>query len=266
MTWRVDSAPGWTGGKAGRAHARRDAVRLVPAGLAIAVLAAFPALAAPTGLPAKTAKQRFTLQTAVPSFQPPVTDPGKFSFTAPNSAAAARMQTVERAFQFTPSGQTENRKSLSLGVATRVVASAAPDRSKAGVPTDSGLAAPAAYNVDVSLAWKGFALNTGYSHSEPNPLLPLALGNRLTDAVNVGFSYGGRNWRTRVQGTAEQGPTLLFAPLERRYSLELGGAYLVAPRLSVTGGVRYRLNPETPTLLDPNRDDQAVFVGTNFAF
>jgi hypothetical protein len=71
-------------------------------------------------------------------------------------------------------------------------------------------------------------------------------------------------------GTAEQlageGSALLLAPLERRYSVELGGAYAVAPRLSVTGGVRYKLAPTTPTVLDTDRPDQSVYLGTNIAF
>jgi hypothetical protein len=48
--------------------------------------------------------------------------------------------------------------------------------------------------------------------------------------------------------------------------VEFGGAYAVAPRLSVTGGVRYKLAPETPSLLSPDRPDQSVYLGTNFAF
>jgi hypothetical protein len=71
-------------------------------------------------------------------------------------------------------------------------------------------------------------------------------------------------------GTAEQlageGSALVLSPLERRYSVELGGAYAMAPRLSVTGGIRYKLAPTTPTVLDTDRPDQSVYLGTNIAF
>ncbi|MBC7505104.1 MAG: hypothetical protein H7267_05205, partial [Sandarakinorhabdus sp.] len=52
----------------------------------------------------------------------------------------------------------------------------------------------------------------------------------------------------------------------RRYSVELGGNYAVAPRLSVTGGVRYKLAPTTSTVLEADRPDQSVYLGTNIAF
>lgn len=231
---------------------------LTIAGLANPVLAAQTAPAK-----AKPSKQRFSFETPLTSFQPPVSDASSFSFTAPGSgASAARLQSVERAFRFTPSGQSDNRKALSLGVSTRVVASAA-DRSRAAPPSEAYAAMPTSYNVDLSLAWKGFAVNTGFSRTEPGPLSLLATRR---EAVDLGVSYRGKNWKTSIQGVAEQGSPLLFAPVERRYAVEIGGAYAVAPRLSVTGGVRYQLAPESPSLLETNRADQSVYLGTNFAF
>ena len=229
----------------------------------VIALSAGPVLAATKPAVTKAApKQRFSFDVPVTSFQPPVSDLNKFSFTAAgNTAASARLQTQERAFRFTPSGQADNRKALSLGLSTRVVA-AASDRSRAAAPLEATAALPTAYGVDVSVGWKGFAVNTGYRHVEPGPAALLA--NR-SDAVDVGLSYGGRNWKTRLQGTAEQGSLLLY-PLERRYSVELGGNFAVAPRLSVSGGVRYKLAPTTPTLLDADRADQSVYLGTNIAF
>jgi hypothetical protein len=228
-------------------------------------LAATPALAAKTDgrAVAKPAKQRFSLETPLTPFQPSISDSAKFSFTASgNNPATSRLQTLERAFRFTPSGQSDNRKALSLGVSTRVIA-AAPERSRATMPVESLASLPASYNVDLSVGWKGFAVNTGFGHVEPGPGALLA-GAR--DSVDLGVSYRGKNWRTSLQGTAEKGSLLAFAPLERRYSVELGGAYAIAPRVSVNGGVRYKLAPLTPSLLDPNRDDQAVYLGTNVAF
>ncbi len=230
---------------------------------AVAILAT-PALAtkAVAGKPTPV-KQRFSFETPIASFQPPVSDLSKFGFTASgNSAATARLQTVERAFRFTPSGQSDNRKALSLGISTRVEVAAA-DRSRAAAPADSLAALPTAYGVDLSVGWKGFAVNTGFRHVEPGPAALLA---SRRDAIDVGLSYRGKNWKTSLQGTAEQGATLLFAPLERRYSVELGGSYLVGSRLSVTGGVRYKLAPIAPSLLDVDRADQSVYLGTNFAF
>jgi hypothetical protein len=239
-------------------------LRALLLGVTIAGLAAAPTLAAQSAAKAqKPAKQRFSFETPLSPFQPPVTEASSFSFTAPGTAgAASRLQSVERAFRFTPSGQTENRKALSLGVSTRVVGAAA-DRSRAAPPPETMAALPTSYNVDLSLAWKGFAVNTGFTHVEPGPM---ALLSQRREAVDLGVSYRGKNWKTSLQGTAEEISPLLSAPLERRYSVEFGGAYAVAPRLSVTGGVRYKLAPETPSLLLPDRADQSVYLGTNFAF
>ncbi|MGI4878874.1 MAG: hypothetical protein ACRYG4_15455, partial [Janthinobacterium lividum] len=71
------------------------------------------------------------------SFSPALLDSSKFSFTAPGQTGAnARMQTVERAFRFTPSGKADSRKSLSIGVTSRVVASALDTSRAAAVPVE----------------------------------------------------------------------------------------------------------------------------------
>ncbi len=233
--------------------------------LPLAGIVAAPVLAASksTVAPARPAKQRFSFDTALTPFQPTLTDPAKFSFTASGNAAAARLQTVERAFRFTPSGQGDNRKALALGVTSRITAPA-PDRSRAAAPQEQLAQLPTSYNVDLSVGWKGFAVNTGFSRVDPGPLALLPGGRR--EAIDVGLSYRGPSWKTNLQATAEQSSELLFSPLERRYSVELGGAYLVSPRLSVSGGLRYKLAPDAPSIMDPNRPDQTVYLGTNFAF
>lgn len=265
-----DSREGGLATSAGRFAARLPGrvTFVTAAALACALLIGSAATASTKTTAAKPAtKQRFSIDAPVTSFQPPVSDFNKFSFTAAgNTAATARLQTQERAFRFTPAGQSENRKALSLGVSTRVVAAAA-DKSRAAPPIEATAALPTAYGVDLSVGWKGFAVNTGYRHVEPGPAAMLA--NR-SDAIDIGLSYGGQNWKTRLQGTAEQATgdagNLLLAPLARRFSFELGGAYSVAPRLSVSGGVRYKLAPNTPTPLDADRADQSVYLGTNIAF
>jgi hypothetical protein len=226
------------------------------AAAALCVGGAAPALAAKTAK-----KQRLVVEPALTPFQPQIGEFGRFTFTAPG--APAQPQALSSSgFRFTPSGQADSRKALSLGVAARV-ATPVVDRSKAAAPIEQ-FVVPRGYGVNVSLGWKGFALDTGYSHAEPALANPIT--GQMTDAVNLGLSYGGTKWRTRLEGSAEQSQPLAFAPLSRRYSLELGGAYKVAPRFSVTGGVRYRIAPEPPSLLLPNKDDQAVYLGTSIAF
>ncbi|WP_310476791.1 hypothetical protein [Sandarakinorhabdus sp.] len=228
---------------------------LAVAALCVAVITN-PALAAKP----KPVKQRLVVETPLTPFQPQIGEVGRFAFTAPG--APAMPQSLGSGFRFTPSGQADNRRALSLGVAARVTTPMV-DRSRAATPTDN-FVVPAGYGVNVSLAWKGFAIDTGFAHAEP--VLATPLSGRMTDQLNLGLSYGGRNWRTSLQGTAEQSQQLAFAPLTRRYGVEFGGAYRVAPRFSVSGGLRYRIAPEPPSLVLPNRDDQAVYLGTSIAF
>ncbi|MEY2882513.1 MAG: hypothetical protein RL490_237 [Pseudomonadota bacterium] len=255
---RGDPASNLAGDTAGPAPVR---ARFLLAIAAVGLLA-MPALAAPT-ISKTPAKQRFSFDTPLMSLQTPSTDLSKFGFTASGATGSTlRLQSIERGFRFTPSGQADNRKALSLGLTTRVVA-ANNDRSRAAAPAEALAALPTSVDFDLSVGWKGFAVNTGLRHVEPGSTALLA--NRR-DAVDLGLSYRGANWKTSLTGTAEQAQRLNFAPLERRYSVELGGAYFVAPRLSVSGGLRYRLAPIAPSLLDTDRDDQAVYLGTKIAF
>lgn len=201
---------------------------------------------------------------ALGAFTPPTLDVSRFAFTAPGRTAPARVATVERSFRFTPSGSAD-RRALALGVTSRVLtASASPGpaaaaRAIAAAPADLAFA-PAGYNVDLSVAWMGFALTGGMSR------LDQALGRR--DGVDVGLGYRASRWRAALQASAERGGPVLIDPAkpEARYSFEASGAYLLSPGVSVNGGVRYRMSPLNPTLLDPSGEDRAVYVGGSLAF
>ncbi len=241
------------------ARPERLAAQAVPVFACLCVAAAL--VASPAVAAKVPTKAKIVLETPITPFQPELGDATNFSFTVPG-AASSRAQTVDRAFRFTPSGQSDNRKALSVGVAASVLTPMPSTRTLAA--SAEPVVAGRAYNVDVSVAWKGFALNTGYTHSDGAVRVSPLTGTR--DAVDIGLSYGGKNWRTSLQGTAEERTNLAFTPLERRYSVALGGAYMVAPRLSVTGGVRYKLPPEPVNSLTVDRPDQSVYVGTNIAF
>ena len=212
------------------------------------------------------------------SFAPGLIDSGKFSFTAPGTSPAnARLATSERAFRFTPSGKIDSRRAFSIGVTSRVTAPVLDTSRAAAVPLEVAAATPtvpAAYSVDLAVGWHNFAVSGGYARSDANDILPIALalstpGRR--EAVDAGVSYRGASWKTSVQVAAEEGPALLLNPLassapaqiDRRYSLEVGGAYSLTPQLSVTGGVKYKA---TVSPNDPLRRDQAVYLGTAFTF
>ncbi|MBV8971090.1 MAG: hypothetical protein JO290_02235, partial [Sphingomonadaceae bacterium] len=208
------------------------------------------------------------------SFAPNLTDAAKFSFTAPGQiGTGARMSTAERAFHFTPSGKIDSRRAFSIGVTSRVTAPVADTTRAAAVPLEVASTAPAAYNVDLAVGWRNFAVSGGYGRADTADTLPQALSLSLSprrEALDAGVSYRGASWKTSLQIAAEEGPPLLLGGLtpspsltERRYSVEVGGAYSLTPRLSVLGGVKYK---ELLTPTDPLRRDQAVYLGTAFTF
>ena len=253
---------------------------IVSAALLLAAAVAHPAFAV-TRITKHAAAPMLTLDadgtsehlrpTGLASFAPSLVDTGKFSFTAPGQGAAnARLATVERAFRFTPSGKTDSRRAFSVGVTSRVVTAVA-DTSRAAAPVETAAVTPAAYNVDLAVGWRNFAVSGGYSRSETlGGTLPTSLTPRR-DAVDVGLSYRGASWKTSLQIAAETGAPVLLTPitplsplpLDRRYSVEVGGAYLLTPQLSVTGGLRYKT---TISPVDPLKRDQSVYFGTAFSF
>ena len=240
-------------------------------GMMVMIAIAMPCAAAtskstahrPTKARASLDTQSDTLRAAgLTPFAPPLIDSARFSFTAPgHGASAARFDSTERAFRFTPSGQTNAKKAVTVGVTSRVVTAAA-DTSR-GVATESFAVTPAAYNVGLSVGWRGFAVSGGYTRLESGLT---ALGPNHREAVDVGLSYRGKSWKTALQVAAETGSPLMLTPLERRYSVDVGGAYAVGPRLSLNGGLRYKLAPVAPGLLDADRPDQSVYLGTAFSF
>ena len=235
-------------------------------GLTVIFAVALPCVA--SAAPRHPVKPRTSLDAAgdrlravgLTPFAPPLIDSARFSFTAPGRTSTTRFDSTERSFRFTPSGQTA-RKAVTLGVTSRVVTASA-DASR-NVAPESFAVAPAAYNVGLSVGWRGFAVTGGYSRLDAGVT---ALGPNHREAVDVGLSYRAKNWKTALQLAAESGSPLMLTPLERRYSVDLGGAYAVGPRLSLNGGVRYKLAPIAPGLLDTDRADQSVYLGTAFSF
>ena len=187
------------------------------------------------------------------SFTPSLVDPAR--------SAAIRSQAVERSFRFTPSGKTADRKALTLGLTSRVVAPAA-RTTVAAAPID-GLT-PSGYNLGVSVGYQGFSLSGGYSRFDSGLIGPAREG------VDLGLSYRGNGWKASLQASGELPSQHLTGSesllLDKRYAVELGGAYALTPRLSLQGGMRYQLiTPLDPRLTD-DREDPSVYLGTSFRF
>jgi hypothetical protein len=255
---------------------RLKVMRVLPESLAfglaplvgLAIACAAPAAAVTgTGQPKSRLQPQLTTEQEPAGFrvksqqlalQPISLDVSRFAFTAPGRVASSSVRTVERSFNFTPSGAAAKR-GVSVGMTARSVVPAATERSAA---VDTGLA-PAGYNFDLSLGYRGFAVTGGVSRVDTG------LGGRSREGVDVGVGYGRRNWKAGISAMAEREDAALVPRAgtpDPRYSLEARGALALSPKVSLGGSLRYRLAPETPTPLDPDKDDRAVMLGGAVAF
>lgn len=185
---------------------------------------------------------------ALGSFTPAITDKAR-------GGTPGRVQTVERSIRFTPSGKPADRKTLALGVTTRTM-----------TPVDNGrgigaVAVPSGYNLGLSVGYLGFSLSGGYSKVDSG------LGGHR-EGVDLGLTYRGKRWKTSLQASADTPSGLDPLMLDKRYSVELGGAYAITPRLSLQGGMRYQLSdPIRDSLhLGDRHDDGTIYLGTALSF
>lgn len=172
------------------------------------------------------------------------------SFTPSLIDGAGTATADARAFRFTPAGRPNDRRAITLGVRTRTVA--LPEAIPGGERTDS-------YDVGMALGTRGVALTGQVSR--------LDAGIDRREAVSVGIGYGKRAWSTALKfGAEERAPRGAEPLLDRRYSVELGGAYTLRRNLSVGAGVRYRVAPEDAATRRQREQDGAAFVGAAVAF
>lgn len=248
-------------------------VWLAPLAGAALMCAASPALAEPTSAAKTRLQPRLVAEQDSPAFrvrsealaiQPITLDVSRFAFTAPGQIASSRVQTVERGFSFTPSGQAA-RRGVSVGMTARTLvptAASRPTTIAASAPTP-GLV-PTGYNFDLSVGYRGFAVSGGVSRVDTG------VGGRSREGVDLGIGYSEAKWRAGLIASAEREEIDLLPRAggtpDPRYALEARGSVLLSPQISLGGSFRYRLAPQQPTPLDPNRDDRAVLLGGAVAF
>ncbi|MGE0775491.1 MAG: hypothetical protein AB7L36_10715 [Sphingomonadaceae bacterium] len=186
------------------------------------------------------------------------------SFT-PAAADAVRSMSFGQAglsgtgFRFTPSVAPGSQRRVTIAVRAR--------RTTATPNGDQGNAmaslAPTAYNLGAAVGWKRFAI-TGDVAKVQGGLMPID-----REAADVGLSYSGNKWSTRIQLGAERatGDRARLVGVDESYSVDLGGAYALTRNLEVTGGVRYKLQRDRlEPRADNRQDSQAVYIGTAFKF
>ncbi|ODU22351.1 MAG: hypothetical protein ABS87_02655 [Sphingomonas sp. SCN 67-18] len=229
------------------------------AALAVAGLFLSPAFGAQNSVDRKPLKRAVSLiaPNGLASFTPASADP--------RLAASLSRAGLPNGFRFTPSGATRNG-TRQITVAVRALSNTGrieADRLAAGSSVVS--ITPVAYNLGVAVGWKRFALAGDVAKIDMGPLP----GGR--EKMDVGLSYSGNQWSTRVQVGKEapiaSEPRLLSDG--ERYSVDLGGSYSLTRNLDVTAGLRYQTQRDRDRLQaldDGRRDSQAVYIGTAFKF
>lgn len=188
------------------------------------------------------------------SFTPAAADPRMAASFARNGFAGG--------FRFTPSSTPGTRRSVTVAVRARQLGRTPTDRIVGNTASLASIA-PTAYNLGVAVGWKRFALSGDIARIDTG-VVP---GSR--EAMDVGLSYGGNKWRTRLQFGSDRslGEQPLLVGNDEAYSVDLGGSYTLTRNLEVTGGVRYRTQRDRlESFADAKRDSQAVYVGTAFKF
>ncbi|WP_242653492.1 hypothetical protein [Sphingomonas jatrophae] len=222
--------------------------------LALVASAALPlvaAEAAPRNLRVKKSASIPFGGGGIGAFTPAAADPGRVAAMSASGLSAT-------GFRFTPAAGPGNRRGVTVAVRART---ARPDTARVAALGTSAVL-PTAYNLGVSIGWKRFALSGDVARMDAG-LLPLG-----REAVDLGLSYSGKQWSTRVQVGADRATDQrsLIGP-DQSYSVDLGGSYALTRNLELSGGVRYkRERDRTDYIFDDQRDSQAVYVGTAFRF
>lgn len=243
---------------------RFGAVPFVLAGLTLVVPSAGFALG---GLDAPTPA---AISSGLATFTPASVDPGLARKVAQQVAARGQ------ALRFTPA-VTAAAKDRTYTVAVRVddetaraisVRSAiAAARGEGGLGSGTVAVAPTRYNLGIARGYQSFA-------KPEAPAAKLELGKfDMPDLAAFRPEEGVKDRPSRFQprialeneGAAGRAPRTLEGAGEQR--VDLGGAYRLSRNINVTAGLRLSQERDRiAPLTDAERDDQAVYVGTQFKF
>ncbi len=191
-----------------------------------------------------------------------------FSFTPasadPRLAAAfsGRASPSLGDFKFTPAAAKGRRSQVRVAIRAR---STEPRQlASNGSASPISALAPVSYNLGVAVGWRRFAISGDVAQVKP-------AGSPVDgrESAALGVSYSLPRFTGRVAVSADRSKNRAAPALRDpdNYALDVGGSYALTRRISVTGGVRYKVERERALRLTDERvDSQAVYVGTAFKF
>lgn len=184
-------------------------------------------------------------------------------------AALSNRPLITSEFNFTPTAAKKRASQVRIAIRAQAMsprASSETSSRTANVALASAAAVtaltPAAYNLGAGVGWRRFAVDGDVARVKPDAL---GLGGR--DGALVGINYSLNHRLTgRVAASADRSEDRVPALSEKRaYAVDVGGAFDINRRLSVTGGVRYRVEKDRLSV-DQRRDSQAIYLGTALKF
>jgi hypothetical protein len=191
----------------------------------------------------------------ISSFTPASADPRLAAMFAGRGASIAD-------FKFTPAAAKGRPSQLRVAVRARGPATPARPVEVAVASPATGLA-PAQYDLGLAVGWKRFAVAGDVAKSSsPDPVI----GTRETAVVGVSYNLKKFTGRVAVGGERNDSRIAALARPDSM-SVDLGGSYNISRNIALTGGVRYKIErDQIPALVENQRDDKAVYVGTAFKF
>jgi len=165
-------------------------------------------------------------------------------------------------FKFTPAAAKGRPSQVRVAIRARATSPQQLASNSSASPVNA--LTPVSYNLGVSVGWRRFAISGEVAKvsSAGSPV------DGRESAV-VGVSYSLPRFTGRVAVSADRSRGEAAAPLRDpdNYAVDVAGSYAVTRHLSVTGGVRYKIERvRITTLADDRVDSKAVYVGTAFKF
>lgn len=172
---------------------------------------------------------------------------------ARKAVAPAKLKAIERGYAFTPASALSDPKGVNVGIVTRSTAESGLNFSESN-----------SYGVGAGVGYRGFILDAQFGRAQDRPL-------SLTEGMNLGVSYKSENWRTTFrlaeENTIGRGTSAILN--ERKYSVDVGGAYHLTPSVSLSGGVKYSLSYQSDASRAAKGAEQtnsSVYLGTAIDF
>ncbi len=165
-------------------------------------------------------------------------------------------------FKFTPAAAKGRPSQVRVAIRARATSPEQLASNSSASPVNA--LTPVSYNLGVSVGWRRFAISGDVAKVSP---AGSPVDGRESAVVGVSYSLPRFTGRVAVSADRSRGESAPALRDPDNYAVDVGGSYAVTRRLSVTGGVRYKIEHDRiTTLADDRVDSKAVYVGTAFKF